>query len=126
MRTEPYPRLIDIKRAIEIGDAAALRELLIASPTRANELIHWGERKACFTHPLHFVSDMLFAGRLPKGKEVPLVDALLEAGAAVDFQRSREDGKKGETPSRPGTGTGSSLIPCLALIYRKVLDLPAA
>jgi len=89
---------MEIKRAIETGDAAALRELLIASPTRANELIHWGEKKVCFTHPLHFVSDMLFAGRLPKGKEVPLVDALLEAGAEVDFQRSREDGKKGETP----------------------------
>jgi len=89
---------MDIKRAIETGDAAALRELLIASPTHANELIHWGEEKACFTHPLHFVSDMLFAGRLSKGKAIPLVDALLDAGAEIDFQRSREDGKKGETP----------------------------
>ena len=41
---------------------------------------------------------MLFAGRLSKGKEIPLIDALLDAGAEVDFQRSREDGKKGETP----------------------------
>jgi hypothetical protein len=89
---------MDIKRAIETGDAAALRELLIATPTRANELIHWGEKKACFTHPPHFVSDMLFAGRLSKGKAIPLVDALLDAGAEVDFHRSHEGGKKGETP----------------------------
>jgi ankyrin repeat protein len=41
---------------------------------------------------------MLFGGTLPKGREIPLVDALLDAGADVDFQRSREDGKKGDTP----------------------------
>lgn len=89
---------MNVKKAIEIGDAPALRELLKDSPRLANDLIGWGERKACFTHPLHFVSDMLFAGTLANGKEAPLVDALLEAGADLDFQRSREDGKKGDTP----------------------------
>jgi hypothetical protein len=89
---------MDVKKAIEIGDAPALRELLKDSPGLANDLIPWGERKACFPHPLHFVSDMLFAGTLANGKEAPLVDAVLEAGADVDFQRSREDGKKGDTP----------------------------
>ena len=48
--------------------------------------------------PLHFISDMLFRGALPQGEEIPLVDVLLDAGANLDFQRSREDGKKGDTP----------------------------
>lgn len=41
---------------------------------------------------------MLFEGALPEGKEIPLVETLLDAGADVDFQRSPEDGKKGDTP----------------------------
>ena len=91
-------RRMDVKTAIRNGDAAALRQLLEEDSSRANELIRWGERKPCFTHPLHFISDMLFEGTLPKGREIPLVDALLDAGADVDFQRRREDGKKGDTP----------------------------
>ena len=89
---------MDVKTAIRSGDAAALRQLLAEDSLCANELIRWGERMPCFTHPLHFISDMLFGGTLPKGREIPLVDALLDAGADVDFQRSREDGKKGDTP----------------------------
>ena len=89
---------MDVKIAIRKGDVAALRQLLSEDSSRANELIRWGERKPCFTHPLHFISDMLFEGTLPPGKEIPLVDALLDAGADLDFQRSREDGKKGDTP----------------------------
>jgi hypothetical protein len=89
---------MDVKTAIRNGDVAALRQLLSEDSSRANELIRWGERKPCFTHPLHFISDMLFEGTLPPGKEIPLVDALLDAGADLDFQRSREDGKKGDTP----------------------------
>ena len=86
-----------MKIAIRNGDVAALRQLLAEDPSRANELIRWGERKPCFTHPLHFISDMLFEGTLTQGKEIPLVDVLLDAGADLDFQRSREDGKKGDT-----------------------------
>jgi hypothetical protein len=89
---------MDMKTAIRNGDAAALQALLEEDSSRANELIRWGELKPCFTHPLHFISDVLFGGTLPKGRELPLVDALLDAGADVDFQRSREDGKKGDTP----------------------------
>jgi hypothetical protein len=37
---------------------------------------------------------MLFNGTLPKGKELPLVDALVRAGANVNFQKPG----KGETP----------------------------
>ena len=89
---------MDVKTAIRNGDAATLRQLLAEDSSRANELIRWGERKPCLTHPLHFISDTLFEGTLPQGKEIPLVDVLLDAGAALDFQRSREDGKKGDTP----------------------------
>jgi hypothetical protein len=89
---------MDVKTAIRNGDVAALRQLLAEDSSRANELIRWGESKPCFTHPLHFISDMLFEGTLPQGKDIPLVDVLLDAGADLDFQRSREDGKKGDTP----------------------------
>jgi len=89
---------MDVKTAIRNGDVAALQQLLAEDSSRANELIRWGERKPCFTHPLHFISDMLFEGTLAQGMEIPLVDVLLDAGADLDFQRSREDGKKGDTP----------------------------
>jgi hypothetical protein len=89
---------MDVKAAIQAGDVLTLRRLLREEPSRANELIHWGGKNPCITHPLHFVSDMLFQGTLPKGTEVALLDALIEAGADLDFQRKREDGKKGDTP----------------------------
>jgi hypothetical protein len=50
------------------GDAAALRQLLEEDSSRANELISWGERKPCLTHPLHFIE-----GTLQQGKEIPLL-----------------------------------------------------
>jgi hypothetical protein len=84
----------DVKTAIQSGDAAALRRCLASDPSRANALIHWGNNDCVLTHPLHYVSDMLFNGVLQRGKELALVDVLLEAGASVDF---RKDGKR-ETP----------------------------
>ena len=90
---------MDVKTAIENGDVAALSQLLRQEPARANELIRWGGRKnTCLTHPLHFVSDMLFEHKLAKGMELPLIDALIEAGADLNFQRDRQDGKKSDTP----------------------------
>jgi ankyrin repeat protein len=41
---------------------------------------------------------MLFEGTLPRGKAIPLVNVMLDAGADLNFQRSREDGKKSDTP----------------------------
>ena len=84
----------DVKTAICDGDADALRRLLGRDSAQANALITWGTNGCISTHPLHYVSDMLFNGVLRKGKELPLVEALLNAGAAVDF---RKDGKR-ETP----------------------------
>lgn len=89
---------IDVRTVIRNGDAAALRRLLSEDVSRANALIHWGKNDCIHTHPLHFVSDMLFEGTLKRGTELPLIDALIEAGADLDFQRDREDGKKSDTP----------------------------
>ena len=49
---------------------------------------------------------MLFEGTLAKGKELPLIDALIEAGADLDFQRNREDGKKSDTSFRRSESWG--------------------
>lgn len=85
---------MDVKAAIRKGDAEALRRLLAEDASRADALIRWGENDGILTHPLHYVSDMLFEGTLPQGRELPLVEALIRAGANLDFQR---DGK-GDTP----------------------------
>jgi len=85
---------MDVKTAIETCDAAALRRLLAEVPTLANELIRGGKDCRITTHPLHYVSDMRFEGRMQRDKELPLIEALIQADADVDFQRNRE----GDTP----------------------------
>jgi hypothetical protein len=85
---------MDVKTAIRHGDAEALRVLLTEDASRANAPVRWGANDCVLTHPLHYVSDMLFDGTLRKGKELPLVEALIQAGADLDFQRNH----KGDTP----------------------------
>jgi len=80
-----------VKTAIEAGDATALRRILAEVPERANELIRWGKDCRIATHPLHYVSDMLFNGVLPKGKELALVEVLIHAGADLNFQKEGKD-----------------------------------
>jgi hypothetical protein len=89
---------MDVKAAIEIGDARALRRLLLEEPSRANALIRWGANDCILTHPLHYVSDMLFGGILLQGRELPLIEALIGAGADINFQKPRQDGRKSDTP----------------------------
>ena len=89
---------MDVKDAIRNGDVEALRRLLTEGATRANALIRWGKDGCVHTHPLHYISDMLFAGTLQKGKELPLIEVLIQAGADLNFQSEHEDGKKGDTP----------------------------
>jgi len=84
---------LDVKTAIETSDVTALRQLLAEVPVRANELIRWRKDCRIATHPLHYASDMLFDNVLQKGKELALVEALIQAGANVNFQ---PEGK--ETP----------------------------
>ncbi|HEY3742983.1 MAG TPA: ankyrin repeat domain-containing protein [Bryobacteraceae bacterium] len=85
---------MNVKTAIETGDAEALERLLAEDPARANELIRWGKNDRICTHPLHYVSDMLFERTLAKGRELGLVAALIRAGADLDFQKEG----KGDTP----------------------------
>ena len=85
---------MDVKTAILKGDADALRRLLRDDPSQANTLIRWGVNDCVSTHPLHFVSDMLFEGKLQRGQELPLIDALIQAGSNLNFQKNG----KGDTP----------------------------
>ena len=73
--------LMDVKTAIRKGDSATLGSLLAEDPSQANALIRWGSNDCILTHPLHYVSDMLFDGTLKRGAELPLIDALIHAGA---------------------------------------------
>lgn len=83
-----------MKTALLNGDADALRQLLSQDPSQAHALIRWGSNDCISTHPLHYVSDMLFEGKLQKGQELPLIDALIQAGANLDFQKNGQ----GDTP----------------------------
>jgi ankyrin repeat protein len=85
---------MDVGTAIRNGDADALRRLLSADSSRANALVRWGKNGGILTHPLHYVSDMLFEGVLKQGRELPLVEALIQAGPDLDFQRNGQ----GDTP----------------------------
>ncbi|HLK18445.1 MAG TPA: ankyrin repeat domain-containing protein [Bryobacteraceae bacterium] len=75
-----------MKQVIENGDAKALRRILSRDPAQANALIRWGTNDSIRTHPLHYVSDLLFEKKLPKTRALPLIDALIQAGADLDFQ----------------------------------------
>jgi hypothetical protein len=85
---------MDVKTAIRNGDAVALTTLLAEDASRADALICWGENDTIVTHPLHYVSDMLFQRTLKREAALPLIEALIQAGANLDFQK---DGK-GDTP----------------------------
>jgi hypothetical protein len=85
---------MDVGTAIRNGDADALRRLLAEEPARGNALVRWGLNGCILTHPLHYVSDMLFEGTLQLGQDLPLVEALIDAGADLNFQRNG----KGDTP----------------------------
>ncbi len=85
---------MDVKTAIRNGDAEGLRSLLTEDASRANALIRWGVNDRNLTHPLHYVSDMLFHKTLKKRKALPVVEALIQAGADLDFQVNG----KGDTP----------------------------
>jgi hypothetical protein len=82
---------MDLKTAIETADVDALHRLLREAPHRADEVIRWGDSGRIATHPLHYVSDMLFSGILKNGKELPLVDALIQAGSNVDFHPAAKE-----------------------------------
>ena len=78
---------MDIKTAIENGQA----DELWGSFSRMIHRLRMnssggGKTKGCLTHPLHYVSDMLFEGTLQRVKKLLLVDALIQAGGDLNFQ----------------------------------------
>src|SRR5436309_121667 len=97
---------MDVKTAIRNGDAEALCRLLAEDPSRANALVRWGTNDCVLTHPLHYVSDVLFEGTLKRGKELPLVEALIRAGADLDFQRNG----KSDTPLIGAASLGAEAV----------------
>ncbi len=77
---------MDVRAALRRGDVAELRQILAADPAQANTLVAYGDHCQRLTHhPLHYVSDLVFCGILRKGTELPLIEALLAAGADVNF-----------------------------------------
>lgn len=72
---------MSLKEAIEAGDVQA-----VSGSGAVNELIVWGKQNELKTHPLHYVSDLVMAGRLGPGLAVQLIDALIVAGADVNYQ----------------------------------------
>lgn len=68
---------MDLKTAIRTGDAGAFRLLLSEDSSRTDTLIPWGKNDCIHAHPLYYVSDMLFESTLPRGWELPLVEALI-------------------------------------------------
>jgi hypothetical protein len=69
-----------------------IRQLLTENPSLyresiAREYAHpVGKKRACLTHPLHDVSDMCLRALFTLGKELPLVEVLIESGADLNFQ----------------------------------------
>lgn len=114
---------MDVKAAIRNGDAAALRSLLTEDASGANALIHWGKDDCIRTHPLHFVSDMIFEGMLEESQALPVIDALIEAGADLNFQSRRDDGRAIDTPLIGAASLGAEYVGIRLLIAGARPDL---
>ena len=74
--------------AIDAGDVEGLSRALAGLPGSANELISWGPGGKNVTHPLHYVSDMVFERAISERVGLRLVDALLCAGSDVNYRQN--------------------------------------
>jgi uncharacterized protein len=95
---------MDVKTAIETSDAAALRRLLTDLPARADELIPWGKDCHIATHPLHYISDMLFENTLQKGKELPFAGSADSGRGGCRFPAERRGRHAAYRRGEPGSG----------------------
>ncbi len=102
---------MNVKTAIRNGDPDALRRLLAEDSSQANALVRWGKGDCILTHPLHYISDMLFEGTLEETKALALLEALIHAGADLDFQK---DGS-GDTPLIGAASLGAEEVGILLL-----------
>jgi ankyrin repeat protein len=73
-----------VQRAIEQGEVGDLRARLDADPALANTIIRWGPNGKNPSVPLHYVCDMVFNGVVDAAAALPLAEALLASGAAID------------------------------------------
>ncbi len=80
----------DLRKLIEAGDVAGLRDALGADPARANRTIRWYLNQWNESDPLHFVCDCIGNGRLTNGREGEIAALLIAHGAAVDGSAGRE------------------------------------
>lgn len=113
------PSMSAVKSAIDAGDAARLRGALAAKPARADALILWSDRywglgrwvRPNRAVPLHYVCDLVFAGRLDQDRAQALADALIAAGADVNAPHPAN----GEPPILGAASLGATKVG-LALI----------
>ena len=70
-----------MKRLIENGDVAALRERLEQRPAAANTVIHFGSSAEHAVAPIHYVCDCVFEDKLSEEEGLELVETLVEYGA---------------------------------------------
>ncbi|GAB4361988.1 MAG: hypothetical protein OHK0021_06040 [Bryobacter sp.] len=83
-----------LAQAMLAADLAGLQALLSADPAHSNAIIAWGPNGKNRSHPLHYVCDLRFEGKVSPAASLPLVEALLAAGADVDFPHVQH----GDTP----------------------------
>ena len=85
---------VDVKTAIERGDAGAVSSLPAAQPELVSTPIEWYLNQQNRSTPLHYVFDVFFNDGLEPGREQPLVEILIEAGAEL----SAPEPPHGDTP----------------------------
>lgn len=73
-----------VRRAIDRGDVDGLRAALRADAGAADALVRWGAAGCGWSPPIHYVCDLVFAGRLDGPTSRALTEVLLEHGADVD------------------------------------------
>lgn len=66
---------------LDAGDVNALTAALAADPALANAPVVEGDHAP---HPIHALCDRVFDGRLSEGAALPMVQALIKAGADLD------------------------------------------
>jgi hypothetical protein len=80
-----------IKSVLDAGDLAALTRLLADAPARADEEIRWGEHDNNRCCPLHYLCHLYDDGRVDAATAVALADALIAAGADLEFPQGSGD-----------------------------------
>lgn len=108
---------MNVAEAIAAGDPEGLAACLAADSTAANASIVWGKNDKNLTAPLHFVSDLVFDGRLANGTEGRIAQVLIDHGADVNGPEGSESPLLGAT-SLGATRVANVLLNAGADIHR--------